>query len=87
MLWPYQTHEISTRLDKKRGIQVTGIRPRRRKLRQAVASPILTLAIMLLLAALFAATTLLLATAPTATASPRMKEICTGGARPPILRE
>ncbi len=39
MLWPYKTHEVSTELDEKRGIQVTDIRPRRRKLRRA--NPIL----------------------------------------------
>jgi|GEM_PF-1683498 len=85
MLWPYKTHEISTKVDKKRGIQVTDIRPRRRKLRQAVTSSNPRLVTLLLLAALFAATAALLATAPTASASPSpsLHEVCTGKTWPP----
>lgn len=83
MLWPYQTHEISTKIDTKRGIQVTDIRPRRRKLRQAVTSPNPRLATLLLLAALLAAAALLLATGPTASASPSLREACTNKTWPP----
>jgi len=47
-----------------------------------VASPTLTLA-LLLLAALFAAAALLLAAAPTASAGPSLQEVCTGKNWPP----